>query len=89
MSKQKVSNALFIVWAGGAALVSYALVYALRKPFTAATFEGLEFLGMDDELARMKREVADRMTAAGACHVLDTLSELPAYIDELNRRMNA
>ena len=29
MSKQKVSNALFIVWAGGAALVSYALVYAL------------------------------------------------------------
>lgn len=42
-----------------------------------------------DELVRMKREVADRMTAAGACHVLDTLSELPAYIDELNRRMNA
>ena len=25
---------LFILWAGGAALLSYSLVYALRKPFT-------------------------------------------------------
>ena len=30
-------------WAGGAALLSYSLVYALRKPFTAATFDGLDF----------------------------------------------
>lgn len=38
---------LFILWAGGAALLSYSLVYALRKPFTAASFEGMEILGMD------------------------------------------
>lgn len=58
MSKQKVSNALFIVWAGGAALVSYALVYALRKPFTAATFDGLEFLGMDYKTATSIVQIA-------------------------------
>ena len=58
MSKQKVSNVLFIVWAGGAALVSYALVYALRKPFTAATFEGLEFLGMDYKTATSIVQIA-------------------------------
>lgn len=58
MSRQKVSNALFIVWAGGAALVSYALVYALRKPFTAATFEGLEFLGMDYKTATSIVQIA-------------------------------
>lgn len=58
MSKQKVSNALFIVWAGGAALVSYALVYALRKPFTAAIFEGLEFLGMDYKTATSIVQIA-------------------------------
>ena len=38
---------LFVAWAGGTALVSYSLVYALRKPFTAAEFEGLQVLGMD------------------------------------------
>ena len=53
-----MSNALFIVWAGGAALVSYALVYALRKPFTAATFEGLEFLGMDYKTATSIVQIA-------------------------------
>ena len=29
----------------GAALLSYSLVYALRKPFTAAGFDGLDFFG--------------------------------------------
>ena len=38
---KKLSDILFILWAGGAALLSYSLVYALRKPFTAATFDGL------------------------------------------------
>lgn len=38
---------LFVLWAGGTALLSYSLVYALRKPFTAAEFEGLEVAGMD------------------------------------------
>ena len=38
---------LFVLWAGGTALLSYSLVYALRKPFTAAEFDGLEVAGMD------------------------------------------
>ena len=38
---------LFVLWAGGTALLSYSLVYALRKPFTAAEFEGMEVAGMD------------------------------------------
>lgn len=38
---------LFVLWAGGTALLSYSLVYALRKPFTAAEFEGLQVAGMD------------------------------------------
>ncbi|MDR1918738.1 MAG: DUF5690 family protein, partial [Tannerellaceae bacterium] len=43
----KRTNLLFIVWAGGGVLVAYFLVYALRKAFTAATFEGLSLGGMD------------------------------------------
>ena len=38
---------IFVLWAGGTALLSYSLVYALRKPFTAAEFEGLQVGGMD------------------------------------------
>jgi hypothetical protein len=38
---------LFVLWAGGTALLSYSLVYALRKPFTAAEFDGLQVTGMD------------------------------------------
>lgn len=46
-SRKRLSDFLFILWAGGAALLSYSLVYALRKPYTAATFEDVEFFGMD------------------------------------------
>ena len=42
---------LFVFWAGGTALLSYSLVYALRKPFTAAEFEGLYVCGMDYKIA--------------------------------------
>lgn len=42
---------LFVLWAGGTALLSYSLVYALRKPFTAAEFEGLQVCGMDYKIA--------------------------------------
>ena len=51
VSNKNLSDALFILWAGGAALLSYSLVYALRKPFTAATFDGLDFFGMDYKTA--------------------------------------
>ena len=42
---------LFIFWAGGTALLSYSLVYALRKPFTAAEFAGMQIWGMDYKIA--------------------------------------
>lgn len=46
-SRKHLFDFLFILWAGGAALLSYSLVYALRKPFTAASFENAEFFDMD------------------------------------------
>ena len=58
MRREKVSDLLFIFWAGGAALLSYALVYALRKPFTAATFDGLDFMGMDYKTATSIIQIA-------------------------------
>ena len=45
--RRRLSDLLFILWAGGAALLSYSLVYALRKPYTAASFDDLEVFGMD------------------------------------------
>ena len=40
-SRRLMSDALFVLWGGGAALLCYSLVYALRKPYTAAGFDGL------------------------------------------------
>ncbi|WP_307759535.1 DUF5690 family protein [uncultured Mediterranea sp.] len=48
---KQLSDTLLILWAGGAALLSYSLVYALRKPYTAASFDGLTFLGTDYKVA--------------------------------------
>lgn len=45
--KKNLSKFLFIFWAGGTALLSYSLVYALRKPYTAAAFADYEVFGMD------------------------------------------
>ena len=50
-TNKQISSFLFILWAGGAALLSYSLVYGLRKPFTAATFDGMDFFGMDYKVA--------------------------------------
>lgn len=47
LSRKRLSDFLFILWAGGAALLSYSLVYALRKPYTAASFADVEFFDMD------------------------------------------
>ena len=44
---QRKDDFLFILYAGGLAFLSYSLVYALRKPYTAASFEGLELFNMD------------------------------------------
>jgi len=37
----------FVIFSGAAAFITYCSMYAFRKPFAAATFEGLYFLGMD------------------------------------------
>ena len=41
----RINDLLFIFWAGGCALLCYSMVYALRKPFTAATFDNIMVLG--------------------------------------------
>lgn len=46
-NNKSISDLLFILWAGGTALLSYSLVYALRKPFTAATFTDMTIWDMD------------------------------------------
>ena len=50
-SRRLMSDALFVLWGGGAALLCYSLVYALRKPYTAAGFDGLEIFGIDYKVA--------------------------------------
>ena len=37
----------FVSFSGAAAFITYCSMYAFRKPFAAATFDGLHFLGMD------------------------------------------
>lgn len=51
LKSRQFSDAMFILWAGGAALLSYSLVYALRKPYTAASFTDLDFFGIDYKIA--------------------------------------
>lgn len=47
LNKKSNSNLFFILWAGGGVLVAYFLVYALRKAFTASSFDGLFLWGID------------------------------------------
>lgn len=51
IKERSVPDWLFVLWAGGTALLSYSLVYALRKPFTAAEFAGIQVFGMDYKIA--------------------------------------
>ncbi len=48
---EKLTRLLFIFWAGATVLLSYSLVYMLRKPFTAGVYENLEFFGIDYKVA--------------------------------------
>lgn len=50
-SRRLISDTLFVLWGGGAALLCYSLVYALRKPYTAAGFDGMEIFGVDYKVA--------------------------------------
>jgi hypothetical protein len=48
----------FVFVAGVAAFAAYAGVYAFRKPFTAASFEGMEFWGVQYKIALVIAQVA-------------------------------
>ncbi len=50
-NNKELKRILFILWAGGTALLSYSLVYMLRKPFTAGVYEDLEFFGIEYKVA--------------------------------------
>jgi MFS family permease len=45
--KSNIPDFFFVIWAGGGTLVAYFLVYALRKAFTASTFDNLTLWGLD------------------------------------------
>ena len=45
MKKGRFSTFLFVLWAGGCAFLCYSMVYGLRKPFTAATFDDFMIWG--------------------------------------------
>ena len=62
-AQRKLSDITFILYAGGAALLSYSLVYALRKPFTAATFDGMELFGMDYKIIATIIQILGYMVA--------------------------
>lgn len=71
---KKISDTLLILWAGGAALLSYSLVYALRKPYTAASFDGLTFFGADYKVAVTTIQILGYLVAKFFC--IKIISEL-------------
>ena len=73
-NQKHLSDALLILWAGGAALLSYSLVYALRKPYTAASFEGLTFMGSDYKVAVTTIQILGYVIAK--CFGIKIISEL-------------
>lgn len=50
--------ATFVIVAGLVAFTAYGCVYALRKPFTAASFEGLTLWGIEYKIALVIAQVA-------------------------------
>ncbi|WP_448520284.1 DUF5690 family protein [Rhodoflexus sp.] len=55
------SPAAFSAYAAGAAFCAYTCIFALRKPFTAATFEGLVFAGIDYKIWLITAQVLGYM----------------------------
>jgi len=55
------SPAVFSAYAAGAAFCAYTCIFALRKPFTAATFEGLSFVGIDYKIWLITAQVLGYM----------------------------
>ena len=83
IKNKQLSDILFILWAGGAALLSYSLVYALRKPYTAAAFEGLTFFGTDYKVAVTTIQIVGYLIAK-FCGI-KIISELRRELKKENR----
>lgn len=66
------------VWTVGVVLGSNEMGLTQEETFAMAA----------DELEQRKAEVRQRMLNAGAHTVVDTIAELPAVIDEINKKMN-
>lgn len=48
---------VFVLFCGAAAFITYCSMYAFRKPFTAATFDGLSLWGMDYKIVLIIAQV--------------------------------
>ncbi|WP_417609808.1 DUF5690 family protein [Owenweeksia hongkongensis] len=55
------SSILFTSWASLAAFSTYFAMYAFRKPFSAGTFDGLEFYGIDYKIVLIIAQVLGYM----------------------------
>src|SRR5690606_218294 len=55
--KVKHSSLLFVLHASLAAFGTYFCMYAFRKTFTVATFEGMEFMGVDYKICLIIAQV--------------------------------
>jgi hypothetical protein len=54
---QRCNPVVFVLFCGAAAFITYCSMYAFRKPFTAATFEGLTLWGMDYKIVLIITQV--------------------------------
>lgn len=63
IANKQLRSILFILWAGGTALLTYSLIYALRKPYTAALYDGLELFGIDYKVVVTTIQILGYLTA--------------------------
>ena len=54
---QRTPESTFSVYAMVASFSTYACMYAFRKPFTVATFEGLSWAGIDYKIVLITAQV--------------------------------
>lgn len=81
--RRLISNILFVLWGGAAALLYYSLVYALPKPYTAAGSDGREIFGVDYKVAILVTPIVGYLIAKFAG--IKIISELRRYRARLHR----
>ena len=63
---ERAPSWLFASWAIAAAFSTYFCMYAFRKPFAAASYEGAKFFGTDDKPSHVSRSLHSEVTVAVA-----------------------